>query len=86
MTERPIYFAVIRWHDREQARLFFDEVPRELLRKGSALVYCTRLDTLPHGEQMIIGALYPSAAQSSNGSQSWRGSASKDDRTRRLQG
>lgn len=56
MSER-VYFGVIRWNGAEQPRLFFDIVPNDLQRRGSPLVYCTRLDNMPNGEQMITAPL-----------------------------
>jgi hypothetical protein len=52
-----VYFGVIRWNGGESPRRFYDEVPRELLRKGAPLVYCTRLDTLPNGDAMVNAPL-----------------------------
>lgn len=37
----PVYFGIVMSHGRECPQIFFDEVPRPLLVKGSPLVYCT---------------------------------------------
>jgi hypothetical protein len=52
-----VYFGVVRWNGGDSPRRFHDEVPRELLRKQSPLVYCTRLDNLPNGDAMINAPL-----------------------------
>jgi hypothetical protein len=50
----PVYFAVVSWQGREQARLFHDQPPR----KSPNLIYCTRMPermaAAPLAEMMLI--------------------------------
>jgi hypothetical protein len=57
MAIEPVYFGVIRNHGVETPRLFYERVPPDLLKKGSRLVYCTRLDTLPAGDRLVSQSL-----------------------------
>jgi hypothetical protein len=57
MTE-AVYFAVVKWLNRERPQRFHDLVPPGLTKRGSPLVYCTRLDTLPDGDRLIQTPLW----------------------------
>jgi hypothetical protein len=53
-----VYFAVVKWLNREQPQLFYDIIPPVLLTRGSPLHYCTRIDTLPDGDKLIATPLW----------------------------
>jgi hypothetical protein len=53
-----VYFAIVRRLGRDEPQLFYDIVPPVLAAKGSPLVYCTRIDTLPQGEQLLQAPLW----------------------------
>jgi hypothetical protein len=53
MSIEPVYFAVVSRHGFETPRLFYERIPPELLRKGSALVYATRIDTMEGGDSLL---------------------------------
>jgi hypothetical protein len=53
MSIEPVYFAVVSRHGVESPRLFYERIPPDLLRKGSPLIYATRLDTMDGSDSLL---------------------------------
>jgi hypothetical protein len=57
----PVYFAVVSRQGVESPRLFYERIPPDLLRKGSPLIYATRLDTMEGCDRLLqepLGRLF----------------------------
>jgi len=51
--QEKVYFGIVRKFGREEPQKFYDIVTPSLMRKETPLLYCTRLDILPNGPELI---------------------------------